>query len=246
MVGKMKKIPSHDLVAFAPLSSHFPVEVDLVYAKSGHPENAFGQIYHEEAMMWGHIDLVKVVMLAASCLQKAHGWTLIVKDCLRPVEAQELMIATPIVKAHPHWLIEPRFLSGPGQGGHPRGMAVDLGAKGKEGAEIDFGTGFDHFSDVTDKNGNPAHREYPHLPETAKSNREKLESAMVLAAKDLNLPMLPLPQEWWDFRFPSAYTKEFAPLSAADLLPHQQMTNAPEKAELLADIRVIERLRDLV
>jgi len=75
-------------------------------------------------------------------LNDGHGWTLIVKDCLRPIEAQAKMVETPIVKANPHWIVEPRFLSSPGQGGHPRGMAVDLDAINADGAPVDFGTCF--------------------------------------------------------------------------------------------------------
>lgn len=225
----MKKIPVEDIVAFAPFCGTFPIDVDPVYANSDHPENHFGQIYHKQARIWGYRDLVKIVLLTAKRLHDAHGWTLVVKDCLRPVEAQERMIDTPIVKANPHWIEEPRFLSGPGQGGHPRGMAIDLDVEG-----IDFGTAFDHF-------GPESHRQYE-LSQEVRRNRGILEEAMVRAANDFGLPMLPLPQEWWDFRFPASYTNEYAALSDDDLLAHQKMVSEAQRIDLKPDDRVLEEL----
>ncbi len=225
----MKKIPVEDIVAFAPFCGTFPIDVDPVYANADHPENHFGQIYHPNAQIWGHRDLVKIVLLAAKRLHQAYGWTLMIKDCLRPVEAQARMIDTPIVKANPHWIEEPRFLSGPGQGGHPRGMAIDLDVEG-----IDFGTAFDHF-------GPESHRQYE-LPEAIRRNRGILEDAMVKAANDFGLPLLPLPQEWWDFRFPASYTNEYEALRDDDLLPHQKMTVEAQKIEMEPDPQILQAL----
>lgn len=233
----MKNILPRDIVAFASFSDLYPIKVDAVYAKPDHPENAFGQIYHPDAQLWGHRHLVKVVLLAAKRLHDDLGWVLTIKDCLRPIEAQALMIETPIVKANPHWLQEPRFLSSPGQGGHPRGMAVDVAVEG-----IDFGTGFDHFSASSDKDHNPAHRDYTQSTDSVRRNREVLEKALISAAEDFRLPMLPLPQEWWDFRFPHAYTKDFAPLSDNDLLPHQKVVAKAEQYDTMPDDEILEAL----
>ena len=246
MTAQMKKISPTDIVAFEPFCGIFPILTDLVYAQAAHPENHFGQIYHKDAILQGHRDLVKIVLLASYRLYRTHGWTLIVKDCLRTIEAQALMVETEIVKANPHWLVEPRFLSSPGQGGHPRGMAVDLDALDRQGKPVDFGTAFDHFSSATDKERNPAHREHPYLIDLAKNNRQILTDAMMKAATDFNLPMLPLPQEWWDFRFPSTYTNEYEAIRDADLLPHQKMIAKPEKAEIEADREIMEELRRVV
>ncbi len=208
----MQKIDPDDIVAFEPFCGTFPIRVDPVYANADHAENHFGQIYRKEAQIWGHRDMVNVVLQASRLLYDRKGWILIVKDCLRPIEAQARMIETPIVKANPHWIEEPRFLSGPGQGGHPRGMAIDLAVEG-----VDFGTPFDHF-------GPEAHREYDGLSQEVRQNRRILEEAMAKSAADFNLPMLALPQEWWDFRFPASYTNQYAPLSDDDLLAPQRMT----------------------
>lgn len=246
MTAQMKKISPADIVAFDPFCGTFPLLTDIVYANAAHPENHFGQIYHKDAILQGHRDLVKIVLLVSYRLYQAHGWTLIVKDCLRPIEAQGLMVETDIVKANPHWLIEPRFLSSPGQGGHPRGMAVDLDALDATGQAVDFGTAFDHFSSATDKDRNPAHREHPDLTNQAGKNRLILTDAMISAAADFNLPMLPLPQEWWDFRFPSSYTNDFEAISDGDLLPHQKMIAAPDPLEVVADSQTLDELRRFV
>jgi D-alanyl-D-alanine dipeptidase len=223
----MTSISRTDLIPFSLFTESFPLRVDPVYAKEGHPENVFGALYQEKAVISGHRDMVALVLLAALRLFAEAGWTLVVKDCLRPVEAQEKMLQTPIVKANPHWLDEPRFLSPPGKGGHPRGMAVDLAADGPDGAAINFGTPFDHFAASPAPEINPAHREHPNLPEPVQKNRGILERAMTQAAIDLGLPLLPLPQEWWDFRFPASYSSAYAPLSDADLPPFLKVMTEP-------------------
>lgn len=246
MTLDMKKISPSDIVAFGPFRGTFPLKTELVYADPAHHENHFGAIYHKDAVLQGHRDLVKIVLLVSYKLHREKGWTLIVKDCLRPIEAQNRIIETDIVRANPHWLVEPRFLSGPGQGGHPRGMAVDLDAIDSAGLLVDFGTAFDHFSSSTDKNLNPAHREHPGLNAEQAENRNILTDAMMKAAADFNLPMLPLPQEWWDFRFPASYANDYQALSDDDLLPHQKMMSQPDMRKSEPDAEILEELRRFV
>jgi D-alanyl-D-alanine dipeptidase len=180
-------------------------------------------IYRPEAKMLGHRDMVAVILAAAQICFKKTGWVFEVKDCLRTVEAQTLMTQTPIVKAHPQWLEEPnRLLSPPGRGGHPRGMAVDIALVDKNGEEIDMGVPFDYLTE--DRNNNPAARNYTGFSDTVLSNRRVLEQSMMQAAQDLGRELVPLPQEWWDFRFPHSYTSLFAPIYDADLPPAMRMT----------------------
>ena len=47
---------------------------------------------------------------------------------------------------------------------------------------------------------------------------------MVSAAQDLNLALLPLPVEWWDFRFPPEIYDDFEPLYDRDLPEIMQLT----------------------
>ncbi len=134
-----------------------------------------------------------------------------------------MMRETPIVKANPHWIQDPtRLISDPGQGGHPRGMAVDIVLETQDGRLVDMGTRFDYFS--PDPAINPARRGFPGLTDEARRNRQILEDAMVAAARNLGKPLLPLPSEWWDFRFPGVYSGRYAPLSDRDLPPDMRMT----------------------
>ncbi len=212
---------------FAPMDlfeKDFPVSVDLVYAKPDHPENIFGAVYRPEARLWLHDDLAGVVLLAARlCAFEHPGVRFQLKDGLRPVEAQAAMLEAEIVKRNPHWLQEPnRLLSPPGAGGHPRGMAVDVALVDESGAPLDMGTAFDHLSE--DPDFNPAARDFHALSGEARRNRRILEGAMRKAAVMLARPLLPLPSEWWDFRFPPEIYEEYEPVRDSDLPEEMRMT----------------------
>lgn len=218
------RIPASDLVALDGLSASAPLKVDLVYARADHPRNIFGTaIYRPDARMWAHKDLARVIAAAAVLCHARTGWIFEVKDSLRPVEAQEKMRQTEIVRRNPHWLQEPgRLLSPPGLGAHPRGMAVDIILLDAQGNEIDMGTPFDYLTE--DRANNPAARSYRNFPDAVLRNRQVLEDAMLEAGKNLGFQIYPLPQEWWDFRFMPDYTKTFAPIADADLPPDMRMT----------------------
>lgn len=225
---KQKQIPASDLQAFDDFTGVYPVAVDLVYAQADHRDNIFGcALYRPGAKLWGHKDMVALVLLAAEICHEKYGWILEIKDCLRPVEAQAAMQETAIVRANPHWMEEPRLLSPPGGGGHPRGMAVDLLPLTENGEEVDMGTRFDYLSE--DRSNNPAARDYTAFSADDAynrmiiENREKLTAAMLDSAAQNGMDLLPLPQEWWDFRFYPAYTKDFIPLFDADLPEEMQM-----------------------
>lgn len=220
----MKKIAATELIALDDFTSTHPIKVDVVYAKPQHPDNMFKtQIYRPDARMWGHRELVSIILAAAQICFKKTGWIFEVKDCLRTYEAQALMRETDIVKAHPQWLEEPgRLLSPPGAGGHPRGMAVDIILVDKNGDEIDMGTRFDYLTE--DRANNPAARDYAKFSKAILEHRMVLEGAMMEAAAEAKRELLPLPQEWWDFRFPKSYSEQFEPIRDADLPPAMRMT----------------------
>lgn len=246
----MKQILPSELVPFDLVAADNGMAVDLVYAKPHHSENIFGPIYHPKARMWGHIDMVVLVALAARHLRKTKGWTLVVKDCLRPVEAQQKILMTKPVLQHPEWLDEGGFLSSPGKGGHPRGMAVDLAAIDKAGMVVDFGTPFDAFAASPLPELNPAHRQHPHISGQVQQNRKTLDDAMCRAAERMGRELILLQSEWWDFRFPSSETSEYAPLKEDDLEPWQFMTkdataNPPKGREEALRLDVAGRLQKL-
>lgn len=194
-------------------SSH-ALRIDLVYANGSHPENIFKEdIYCQDAKFWLHKDLAEIVLQAAE-LASSMSRILVLKDGLRPTDAQEKMAQTKVVRANPHWLVPPRMLSPPGLGGHPRGMAVDLTVADKNGKELDFGTVFDALPPEGAKN--PAARDYMDFPAEILENREYLEGIMVEAAGICGREIVPLPNEWWDFRLPDTVFNDYAPLSEKD------------------------------
>lgn len=209
----LKKITTDQLVPMDMFIGEEPITIDLVYAQVNHEENIFGKIYHDKARLWCQYDLACITILTARKLYSQHGWTLILKDSLRTIETQEAMQETDIVKAHPEWMQEPRMLAPPGHGGHPRGMAIDVSVK-----NIDMGTVFDDMSEASN-------RSHTNFPKEILENRQKLEQAFSDAAKELQLEILPLPNEWWDFRFPADHYRNHTPLSDKELPPQMRMAS---------------------
>ena len=211
------KISPDSLVCLDVYCDQYPIRIDLVYAQADHKDNIFKTaIYKSDAKLWCHKDLAEITLKAAEICYKETGYIFEIKDSLRPVEAQEKMQDTDIVRANPHWCEQPnRLLSPPGGGGHPRGMAIDIILVTENGDEVDMGTSFDHLSE--DPMQNPAARAYIDFDAQILQNRQSLESAMLCAAHDMGRELLPLPQEWWDFRFPSHYTKTIDPIFDKDL-----------------------------
>jgi zinc D-Ala-D-Ala dipeptidase len=226
---KQEKINPAALVPMDLFAAEGPLRVELAYAG---PQSFCGVLYRPDARLWLHEDLAAIVVLAAKLAFRGRGLRMVVYDGLRTVAAQALMAQSEIVKAHPHWLAgDSRVLSPPGAGGHPRAMAVDVSLETKKGVLVDMGTAFDELPfDGSGPAVNRAHRLFADLPSDVKENRRILQDAMTGAAKHLNLPLWPLPVEWWDFRFPVEVTNRYAPLDDADLPPQMRMTEAPFNA----------------
>ena len=218
----MKIIPPTKLIPLDLFLTHEPIKIDLVYADKNHPRNIFDtQIYHDDARLWMHRDLLLITLITARILNDHYKWQLEVKDCLRTVDAQEIMQEADIVKANPQWMEEPRYLSSPGVGGHPRAMAVDVCVLNKDGAPVDMGTEFDAMVPEAARNFND-------LPEAVLANRKILEDAFLTAGREMNRVIWPLSSEWWDFRFPHSYNSRFEPLSDKDLPSQMQMSKKIE------------------
>lgn len=146
------------------------LRTDLAYAKDDNL--LFGErIYRPDAGLWLHLDLAKITENAARKIHQAHGWRLVVYDGLRTTDAQARMLRTQRVEDNPRWLEEPRLLSPPGAGGHPRGMAVDVGLEDSSGQIVDMGTPFDFLAPSPEAAHNPAHRDYPGLTPEAAHNQ---------------------------------------------------------------------------
>ena len=216
----MKKINLADLIPMDIFIGREPIKIDLVYAQKNHPHNIFNTaLYHDKARLWAHKDIAAITLLTARKLNKSHGYILEIQDCLRTTNSQQAMQETEIVKANPQWCEEPdRLLAPPGAGGHPRAMAIDVSLIDAAENIVDMGTPFDTMTEQS-------HRNYEGFSKTILENRKHLENSFSQSAARLNHPFLPLPSEWWDFRFPPEFTKQIEPLSEADLPPQMQMTD---------------------
>lgn len=214
----MKQISTSDLID---MSGREHIEIHLAYAID-EPPNIFGKIYRDGARLWLHKLLAEIVIVAAS-YAAADGHTLLLYDGLRTTDAQAKMQDAPIVKANPQWMEEPRLLSPPGGGAHPRAMAIDLTLIDHRGQILDMGTPFDYLAEDSAPEHNPAHRAYPNLSFEARANRTKLNEYMILGSEKTNTPLELLAQEWWDFRLPRDIYEQYAPLSDRDLPPDMRM-----------------------
>ncbi|MFK7839914.1 MAG: M15 family metallopeptidase [Bdellovibrionales bacterium] len=217
----LKLIPPDDLVCMNDYAWEHPIAVELAYAQ---PDNLlFGeQIYRTGAKLWLHKDLAKIVLEAARLIFQATGGVLVLYDGLRVTNAQDAMLKTKRVQDNPHWLEEPRLLSPPGAGGHPRGMAVDVSIKDAQGKLLDMGCAFDFLSESSDAAQNPAHRDYLHDFDVIQ-NRQILDTAMFNAAQQFDITLEGLSQEWWDFRFSKDVYEQYAPLSDDNIWPHMRL-----------------------
>ena len=197
------------------------IRIDLAYARDDN--YLFGErIYKEDAQLFIYEALADIVLDVAQSV-KEQGYRLVLYDSLRTSDAQARMLETQNVKDNPQWLEEPRLLSPPGKGAHPRGMAVDCSLETMNGELLDMGTVFDFLAEDASAEVNAAHRAHPYLSDAVKANRKILDNAFDAAAHKLGIALFPLPQEWWDFRLTPAYTDQYAPLSDADLPPHMRM-----------------------
>jgi zinc D-Ala-D-Ala dipeptidase len=190
------------------LSPSASFNVELVYSDEKHPYNIFVTDAQETAYIT-HADFIvsRPIALILSHVEKflPPAMTLRVYDCLRPIEAQAFM------KQFKDSLnIEHNMLSDPGMGGHPRAMAIDCALVPMNAAygvcATDYGTAFDDLNFIMLDDGSKiaqSHRNnLKSISFMAKQNRLHLEVIMQKAALAAKIPLMPLPQEWWDFRLP--------------------------------------------
>ena len=219
--------PVDKLVPMDAFANDYSVSIDLIYARADHPDSLFGeQLYHDAAKLWLHADLARIVLCAARLAKAEANWDFRLMDGLRPVEAQAAMYSTACVRANSHWA--DGLLSMPGRGGHPRGMAIDIKPVDSDGSSVDMGTAIDELPDTPDYN--PSARACRDFNAQVLANRQALEEFMIRAADMCGQDILPLPAEWWDFRFPKDRVNAYAPIREADLYDYMHVTTAPRGA----------------
>ncbi len=219
---KRKNIDIDDLVPMEAYIKSHPIIVDVAYACDSNI--LFQQaIYKKDAQLYLHRKLADVVLLASQYIYDSHGYKTVLYDGLRTTDAQEYMLTTKRVLANPNWLKSPALLSSPGSGAHPRAMAIDMTLIDSAGKVIDMGTPFDYLAENPAKAFNAAHRDYAELSEKDQKSRDILTHAMLQAANELKVNLLPLPQEWWDFRLMREEYEQYNPLSEQDLPEYMRL-----------------------
>lgn len=215
-----------DLICMDDHSDTYNYHVDLAYASA---DNILfrEQVYKSDAKLWLHKDLAEIVFEAAQTCFEQHGMSFVLYDGLRTIEAQERMSQTQRVRDNPSWLEPPRMVSRPGKGGHPRGMAIDVGLMREDGSLLDMGCAFDTISEHTDEVRNLAHRKHAHTDEIL-ANREILNQSLLNAAKNQGRALHMLRAEWWDFRLPLSVYKDYQPVSEADLPEGMKLIDNPD------------------
>lgn len=222
---KFTLINPADLVPMDLLLTTEPFAIDVMYAGPG---SFCGPVYKPDARLSLHRDMAEIILAAGRLVRDRIGGRLVLYDGLRTTTAQAVICDTPIVKAHPHWTAEGplRMFAPPGKGAHPRGMAIDISVRDEKGILLDMGTAVDALPEGgADRENNPAHREYVHLTEDVRKNRDILTHALTDAAMMMGRPMRPLPSEWWDYRFPDDIYMRYAPLADEDVPPSLRLTN---------------------
>lgn len=205
-------------------TADYPLLIDVMYAGAG---SFCGPVYRQGACLTLHSDMALLILVAARLLYDENGHKLELYDGLRTTTAQRLICETPVVKAHPHWTADGplRMFAPPGQGGHPRGMAIDLSVRDVAGNLLDMGTVVDALPEGgMEPDVNPAHRAYPHLSKMVQRNRAMLTNILLKAAALTGQVLWPLTVEWWDYRFPAEVYNLYAPLADEDVPPSLRLT----------------------
>lgn len=157
--------------------------------------NKFGAAYRPDAPLLTHRYFADILVETAIDMHQNHGWTLIVLDSLRTMEAGYLMYRN----AHPDDRAS-KLLSAPGTSAHNRALAADCMCVDATGREIDMGGHFDHSDMATN------HRNYRGDAVSAQQQQHRLwrECAFQRGALRCGAPIAPLREEFWDDRVPGS------------------------------------------
>jgi D-alanyl-D-alanine dipeptidase len=215
------------LVPLNAFKEEIEFSIDLIYAQASNPDNHFANLYSPAAnILWVH-ERLAAPALTAALNAREFGWVLEFKDCLRPVDAQKNMSI---------YGYDERLVSRPGEGAHPRAMAIDVVVRDRAGVLIDMGTPFDFFAEADDMAAgrNPAARNHadgwtgdPAEDARIARDRKRLETLFLDAAAAHGETIVPLPDEWWDFRFPPEVWSPLPAAREADLYPFQRLMSEP-------------------
>lgn len=151
------------------------IPLDIRYATTN---NFMKQQVYDCGRCFLREEAAEAILKANKILQKKGYGGLKMFDCYRPRPVQYKL-----------WKIVPdaRYVANPKKGSmHNRGFAVDLTIVDKDGKELDFGTGYDDFTEK-------AHGNY------TKFSKQILENRQLLNATMESVGLEGTSTEWWHF-----------------------------------------------
>ncbi len=165
------------------------IQVDLKYAGE---DNFTGQVIYDFSEAYLRYSTIQKLAAVQEILS-AEGYSLLIWDAFRPVEAQFRL-----------WEVcpNPVYVANPERGysSHSRGNTVDVTLALEDGTPAEMPTGFDDFSPLADRN-------YSDVPEIPAANARLLEDVMA------DCGFQPYSGEWWHFSDTDSYSVE------ADFVP---------------------------
>jgi len=172
---------------FKNLNSLPLVQVDLRYATTNNfmKKNVYGDF--KETFL--HEKAFTMLKAASEELDRRRpGYRLLVFDALRPRSVQRILFS--YVKGTP----EEKYVANPDRGGmHNYGFAVDLSIQDDRGKELDMGTPFDDFTELSQ----------PQLEDkflkTGKLSKQQLANRKLLREVMEKQGFKVLSHEWWHF-----------------------------------------------
>ncbi len=172
---------------FVDVSTIKHVQLDIRYATENNflKRNLYGQ--HTRCFLNKYAALM-LARAAEGIARTAPGMQLLVFDCLRPQSVQKQLWAAVVGTAREKYVADPAHGSI-----HSYGLAVDLSLVDSSGKELDMGTGFDDFSQLSEPAWEEKFLKLGRLKAEHLQNRKLLRTTMVEAG------FLPLAAEWWHF-----------------------------------------------
>jgi D-alanyl-D-alanine dipeptidase len=181
-------LPSFDIPpGFVDITEAEGIVADIRYASA---DNFIGRnIYGDfDRLLLHEIAATKLMSASVLLRQLRPELRLLVFDAFRPNRVQRLFWQ--MVRG----ATQQRFVADPAIGSvHSFGLAVDLSLVGRDGVELDMGTGFDDFTPLAEPRLEPELLAGGALSSTQVANRRLLRSVMEGAG------FITLPIEWWHF-----------------------------------------------
>ncbi|MFQ5991863.1 MAG: M15 family metallopeptidase [Nitrospiraceae bacterium] len=172
---------------YVDLSSIPSVTIDLKYASSDNFLNT--NLYGDFRTALLHRVAAEKLARAARDLERINpGWRLLVFDALRPRSVQRHFWSRVKGTSQEPYVTDPEIGSI-----HNFGFAVDLSLMDPEGYEVDMGTAFDDFTELSEPE-----RELEFL-QAGRLTARQIEHRQVLRKVMTEAGFTQLPNEWWHF-----------------------------------------------